>query len=409
MLKKSGFTLIELLVVIAIIAILAAILFPVFARAREKARQTTCTSNQRQIVASVQMYSQDHDEMMPSTSTIWAAIKVDPGVLVCPTLGKSTPNGYGYNANIAEIAIGQLPSPDTTFVTFDSPSGLANNLAYTIADVDIRHSGKAIYGALDGHVDVSTNFLPLNQATQDLFAGVQVDPANATGTPVYAGANGLTSGQGGWTTSYAPEYPGNRYYYDNGNSYNGTGQHQHGIFYSQSVGNPAPCLAMYNYTSAGGMWERVTRDLGTNTNVIWWVIQMDLKLVQGSGNNEYGIEIRDNVGAKIAEFKTNISYLNYSAGYVKINGTYLVQPNTIGTLTDTVKNTEVRNLLESWRPMKIVCANGKIYLLFNNILYTATATGNWASPKSFFAENTHYTCAAKYYIDNFYFGVRPTR
>ena len=56
---KRGFTLIELLVVIAIIAILAAILFPVFARAREKARQTTCTSNQRQIMASVQMYVQD--------------------------------------------------------------------------------------------------------------------------------------------------------------------------------------------------------------------------------------------------------------------------------------------------------------------------------------------------------------
>jgi prepilin-type N-terminal cleavage/methylation domain-containing protein len=47
--NRHGFTLIELLVVIAIIAILAAILFPVFARAREKARQTTCTSNQRQI------------------------------------------------------------------------------------------------------------------------------------------------------------------------------------------------------------------------------------------------------------------------------------------------------------------------------------------------------------------------
>jgi prepilin-type N-terminal cleavage/methylation domain-containing protein len=58
---SKGFTLIELLVVIAIIAILAAILFPVFARAREKARQTTCTSNQRQIAASILMWSQDHE------------------------------------------------------------------------------------------------------------------------------------------------------------------------------------------------------------------------------------------------------------------------------------------------------------------------------------------------------------
>ena len=59
---KQGFTLIELLVVIAIIAILAAILFPVFAQAREKARATACLSNMKQIGTSVQMYVTDYDE-----------------------------------------------------------------------------------------------------------------------------------------------------------------------------------------------------------------------------------------------------------------------------------------------------------------------------------------------------------
>lgn len=62
---RQGFTLIELLVVIAIIAILAAILFPVFAQAREKARQTACLSNLKQIGTAFQMYTQDNDEMMP--------------------------------------------------------------------------------------------------------------------------------------------------------------------------------------------------------------------------------------------------------------------------------------------------------------------------------------------------------
>jgi prepilin-type N-terminal cleavage/methylation domain-containing protein/prepilin-type processing-associated H-X9-DG protein len=64
--KQRGFTLIELLVVIAIIAILAAILFPVFAQAREKARATGCTSNLKQIGTALMMYGQDYDDQMPT-------------------------------------------------------------------------------------------------------------------------------------------------------------------------------------------------------------------------------------------------------------------------------------------------------------------------------------------------------
>jgi prepilin-type N-terminal cleavage/methylation domain-containing protein/prepilin-type processing-associated H-X9-DG protein len=65
--RFTGFTLIELLVVIAIIAILAAILFPVFAQAREKARQTSCLSNMKQIALGLMMYTQDYDERFPTT------------------------------------------------------------------------------------------------------------------------------------------------------------------------------------------------------------------------------------------------------------------------------------------------------------------------------------------------------
>jgi len=66
MFGRRGFTLIELLVVIAIIAILAAILFPVFARAREKARQASCLNNQKQIALAFAMYVQDYDEGTPN-------------------------------------------------------------------------------------------------------------------------------------------------------------------------------------------------------------------------------------------------------------------------------------------------------------------------------------------------------
>jgi prepilin-type N-terminal cleavage/methylation domain-containing protein/prepilin-type processing-associated H-X9-DG protein len=68
----SGFTLIELLVVIAIIAILAAILFPVFAQAREKARAVSCLSNMKQMGTAAMMYVQDYDELFPLAATIFA-------------------------------------------------------------------------------------------------------------------------------------------------------------------------------------------------------------------------------------------------------------------------------------------------------------------------------------------------
>jgi len=65
---KKGFTLIELLVVIAIIAILAAILFPVFAKAREKARQTSCLSNEKQLILGCKMYATDNEGKFPAVT-----------------------------------------------------------------------------------------------------------------------------------------------------------------------------------------------------------------------------------------------------------------------------------------------------------------------------------------------------
>jgi prepilin-type N-terminal cleavage/methylation domain-containing protein/prepilin-type processing-associated H-X9-DG protein len=78
---QNGFTLIELLVVIAIIAILAAILFPVFARAREKARQTSCLSNTKQLGTAYMMYLQDYDETFPPHVTERTATPGTPDTL----------------------------------------------------------------------------------------------------------------------------------------------------------------------------------------------------------------------------------------------------------------------------------------------------------------------------------------
>jgi prepilin-type N-terminal cleavage/methylation domain-containing protein len=107
---KKGFTLIELLVVIAIIAILAAILFPVFAQAREKARSAGCLSNGKQMALALTMYAQDYDERLPRVWTPTGGVTNGPrdwkndieayvksvDVFRCPTRFSQWP-GYGYN------------------------------------------------------------------------------------------------------------------------------------------------------------------------------------------------------------------------------------------------------------------------------------------------------------------------
>ncbi len=110
---SNGFTLIELLVVIAIIAILAAILFPVFARAREKARQTTCLSNMKQQGLAVFMYTDDYDEMLPPASN-WKG-RLDPymknqDLWKCASR-MELPWYYGHGVNVGATAFSPTCNP----------------------------------------------------------------------------------------------------------------------------------------------------------------------------------------------------------------------------------------------------------------------------------------------------------
>ncbi|MBI5832893.1 MAG: prepilin-type N-terminal cleavage/methylation domain-containing protein [Armatimonadetes bacterium] len=106
--RRAAFTLIELLVVIAIIAILAAILFPVFAKAREKAEQTTCASNCKQIGLAVRMYAEDYDSRLPYLAS-------QPSVT--PTLGRGdlVINPYIKNTHIKNTQIWECPSGDENY------------------------------------------------------------------------------------------------------------------------------------------------------------------------------------------------------------------------------------------------------------------------------------------------------
>ena len=98
---RKGFTLIELLVVITIIGLLAALLFPVFAKARERARQTVCESNLHQIGLATQIYEEENDSKMPPHNPTWWSqpsynpLKIDPSLYYCPSSGNDPTNG-GY-------------------------------------------------------------------------------------------------------------------------------------------------------------------------------------------------------------------------------------------------------------------------------------------------------------------------
>lgn len=144
--QRRGFTLIELLVVIAIIAILASILFPVFARAREKARQSSCSSNVKQIGLAILSYAQDYDEQLPyyaltiSGATWYWPMEIYPYVkntqlFTCPSRkaagqvwpGPGTPTssscGYGFNGSgcgYSGISLGAINDPSSTIPLAES-------------------------------------------------------------------------------------------------------------------------------------------------------------------------------------------------------------------------------------------------------------------------------------------------
>jgi prepilin-type N-terminal cleavage/methylation domain-containing protein len=214
---KRGFTLIELLVVIAIIAILAAILFPVFAKAREKARTNSCINNQRQIGLAITMYVQDNEEtFMPDTkNNAWSSLLKDynePTIYDCPTKtgkGKNTAPEYGFNGYLFSKAIGDVTTPTTGILTadlkMDNPN--PNSAIYAYAtDVDARHNSSLVLTCVDGHVAVESFNKVTGSYTKNLVSrGYDLVPAFSK-TLAVTQANGNSNWPEPDVTATVPPY-----------------------------------------------------------------------------------------------------------------------------------------------------------------------------------------------------------
>lgn len=180
--RRRAFTLIELLVVIAIIAILAALLFPVFARAREKARQTSCLSNLKQLGTASVMYAQDYDEMYlthchrpdlsgPVLAYWFEMIQPYVGneqILICPT-HRGAVGGHGLVASYGYICTGFTLDPASPNYTGLPHYGSLAQIEYPSRMIMIGESSKATCRVCPHyHVQDSEHLPPVHHYPADL-------------------------------------------------------------------------------------------------------------------------------------------------------------------------------------------------------------------------------------------------
>ena len=187
--RRKGFTLIELLVVIAIIAILAAILFPVFARAREKARQTSCMSNLKQLGLALLAYTSDYDETFVFDEYAWGAGLYPTGVMTNPLCWVARTSPYVKNTQIFRCPSGKGSLP----LSYWGCGGLfrdKNGAAVSQASIPSPSTCPYLYDNLDGNTLDASIFCPFwhgsGSYTSTLFSNPHTPPHNDGINVLYA-------------------------------------------------------------------------------------------------------------------------------------------------------------------------------------------------------------------------------
>ncbi len=318
-LRARGFTLIELLVVIAILAMLAAMLFPVFAKAREKSRQTSCMNNQRQIAIAISMWAQDHEETMPTaavagralagntapvliaqsaaTGNVWSEIALDRGVLRCPSEAVTAGNTYGYNKALSGKALGDIKDPTATPCTGDyNLSSTTNNIIETNEDLSARHGGKFICSFVDGHMALGIGLFKINYLPGVKYSSngaITIDAKKGPAAWLSAGSISPVPGDGATVATWGPVST---------TGFTAAASSLAPAYFGSAGPNGKPVLRFTRGANAAATTQMVMKTGGTNTAVqaktILLVIKsseianIDLGRILSDSSGGYSVDLR---------------------------------------------------------------------------------------------------------------------
>lgn len=156
---------------------MAAILFPVFSKARQKAQQASCMSNIKQINLSMLMYSQDHDGKLPALNK-WNDFADSPRTLICPSADSRELPSYAMNAKVDGISLNSIKTPDEFVLIFDSEPGRNRFGGPELLPLKPRHSGGDNFGFADGHAKFVPNLSGRYTKWEDIPRSTEIRPGS---------------------------------------------------------------------------------------------------------------------------------------------------------------------------------------------------------------------------------------
>lgn len=361
--SRRGFTLIELLVVIAIIAILAAILFPVFSKAREKARQAACTSNLKQIGLQTQIWSQENDEKLPGRDTFWGSIGLSGKVLICPTQGKALAagNSYGYTARCFDnstgigYTLGEIVDPSAAYLVGD---GLKRSLVLK-SDAAFRHGNGTLFAFVDSHVEL---------IKADNLPSTFIAPINLLTTT-------------GWNGGATPVLmPGNTSYTDFGNAsiWNMT----YWYYYPDPIQflawpYPSPTISA---TFTGTNYLQKTINTAPITSA--WDFASDISIYAGGGGGSQTFALLDSTGANVISVTSVFGGWTASSKSSKV----IVGSTDFGGLPGIPVDPgsgaqQAPDFFWNMYPVDIFCNAATITIKWGYCNFSAPAPANWSTVK----------------------------